>query len=293
MNQIKSMTGYGTAEINTLNYTFKAEIRSLNGKFFDCSIRLPKELRDKETEIRQWATAQIARGTVQINIQKESFANNTTQDNFQINENLALSYHKKLKSLVETLKVPDQYLLQYILAMPEVTSFEISDNTEDWKNAQSVLEHAFIKFNQFRQQEGQATANNLSLCINAIQKHLNLVVAVDIERKSHIQNKLEQAVSEIKDRVSFDSGRFEQELMFYLEKADIGEEIQRLQNHLEYFLETMDGESSGKKLGFIAQEIGREINTMGSKANYFAMQKHVVEMKDQLEKIKEQCLNLI
>ncbi|MCK9480351.1 MAG: YicC family protein [Bacteroidia bacterium] len=294
MSTLRSMTGFGFAEGSNGNLNIKVEIRSLNGKFFECNIRTPKIFRDKETEIRQWATEKIGRGSIQINITAEFLNQENLSSQLSINHAIALQYKKQIDEFLTQLQIPQPDIFQYIMQLPEVIKIEENKTeSEDWKLVMQVLENAFEQFDDFRLKEGVALATNLSEHAQAINKHLQSIIALDPERKTNIQSKLQKSIEEIGDKAKADPTRFEYELLYYLEKLDIGEEVSRLGHHIQYFLDTIKGEASGKKLGFISQEMGREINTLGSKANYFSMQKHVVEMKDVLEKIKEQTLNAL
>lgn len=294
MLALRSMTGFGTAEAVNPNLSIKIEIRSLNGKFFEITPRIHKLFRDKETEIRQWAMQKIGRGSVQIYLHAESHNNDLIAQQFSLDHNIALLYKSKIDALSHTLSLPSDNLLEYILQLPEVSkTAEIAAGEDDWLMAKQCLEEAFLAFDAFRLQEGKALAKHLQSLIAIIRTKLKQIQAMDEERKQFVRNKIEKALSDLEEKVQKDPTRFEYELLYYLEKIDIQEEISRLGNHLAYFEEVLLQDASGKKLGFISQEIGREINTIGSKANYFPMQKFVVEMKDELEKIKEQILNVV
>ncbi|MCO6494650.1 MAG: YicC family protein [Bacteroidetes bacterium] len=294
MSNLRSMTGFGIAEDSNNNISVKVEIRSLNGKFFECNLRTSKVFRDKETEIRQWALDKIVRGSVQINISAEFLNPALISSQLNINHSIAKSYKAQIDDLTQDLKITNPDIFEYLMQLPEVVKIEdLKTGEEDWLLVKSVMERAFSQFDTFRLQEGFALAQNLKENALIIKKHLQSIINIDADRKANIQSKLQKSIEELNEKVKADPARFEYELLYYLEKLDIGEEISRLDNHIRYFIETIEGEGSGKKLGFISQEMGREINTLGSKSNYFSMQKYVVEMKDTLEKIKEQVLNAL
>jgi uncharacterized protein (TIGR00255 family) len=294
MSNIKSMTGFGSAEMSNENLKINVEIRSLNGKFLECQIRTPKIFRDKETEIRLWASSNIFRGSVQINVTSELKNNEILASGFSINEDLAIIYGKKLSKISASLQLDNSQILAQLLQLPEVTTNTGSIlQEEDAQLLFDTLDNAFAKFDSFRMQEGEKTAILLKAYLQEIRENRTLILNMEDDRKAQLRSKVSKSLEEIKERVALDINRFEQELIYYFEKLDIAEELSRLDNHLDYFETTLTKEPGGKKLGFIAQEIGREINTLGSKANHFGMQQAVVEMKESLEKMKEQVLNLL
>jgi len=291
---LRSMTGYGAAERSNANLTLKIEIRSLNGKFFEITPRINKLFRDKETEIRQWALQKIGRGSVQLFLHAEVKNNDILAEQYSLDSAIAQRYKEKIDHLAQQLSLESHGLLEYILQLPEVSkTVEPEAADEDWELAKQTLEAAFDAYDAFRLQEGKALAAHLVSLLSNIRTAMEQIREMDAARKSHVKTKIEKALADIADKVQKDPTRFEYELLYYLEKIDIQEELSRLGNHLQYFEEVLAEDASGKKLGFISQEMGREINTLGSKANYFPMQKFVVEMKDELEKIKEQILNVV
>jgi len=294
MSNLRSMTGFGAVEASNNNLSVKLEIRALNGKFFDLSPRISRLFRDKETEIRQWAANKIGRGSIQINIHAELTNNDLLANQLNINYKVAANYKRQIDQLIDSLGIQNPNLFEYIMQLPEVVKIEDQKTgDEDWIFLKENLEKTFLLFDNFRIQEGVALAKDLKNSTLLIQKSLNLIVEMDAERKEQVRTKITKGLAELHEKVQKDETRFEYELLYYLEKLDISEEVSRLSNHIDYFIETLEKDPTGKKLGFISQEMGREINTLGSKANYFPMQKHVVEMKEVLEKIKEQVLNVL
>jgi uncharacterized protein (TIGR00255 family) len=294
MVQIKSMTGFGTVEVETKNITVKTEIKSLNNKFLELNVRLPRAFKDRDIELRQLLSLKIGRGSVSVNINIEKKQSNNGGDTLTINEALALSYSEKLKGLANTLKIDNVNLFNTILTMPDVVKYEETDGDDtDWQIIKESVEKAFLKFDEFRIQEGNVVAQYLKDCVAQIDNQLLQVKKEEGPRKDSVKGKLLQALKDNKEEASIDQNRFEQEIIYYLEKYDIAEEKSRLANHINYFNETLENDANGKKLSFISQEMGREINTMGSKAYYFPIQQAVVCMKEELEKIKEQLLNIL
>ncbi len=288
------MTGFGIAEIETENITVKTEIKSLNNKFLEMNVRLPRAFKDRDIELRQLLNLRIGRGSVSVNINIEKKAANTSGDTLAVNEKLALGYYEKLKNLANTLGLDNVNLFNTIIGMPEVLKYEESDgDDQEWLLIKESVEKAFIKFDEFRTQEGNVVAQYLKECVSSIGNYLQQVEKEEQPRKEAVKGKLWQALKDNKEEASIDKNRFEQELIYYLEKYDIAEEKSRLANHINYFTETLNTDANGKKLNFISQEMGREINTMGSKAYYFPIQQAVVCMKEELEKIKEQLLNIL
>ncbi len=290
---IQSMTGYGkaTAEYNGKKIT--AEIKSLNSKALDLSTRIAALYREKDMELRQLIAQQLERGKVEFNLWIEQ---NAAQDVTPINGALASAYHQQIKAASEQYGIPkpsDYWSM--LLRMPDVMSrTEVQELTdEEWAVARSVAEQAVAQLVEFRKQEGIALAEKFRKNIQRIGELLASIEPYEKDRTEHIKQRLRDALEAIPG-VQYDRGRLEQEMIFYIEKLDINEEKQRLSNHLKYFIQTMeDGHGQGKKLGFIAQEMGREINTTGSKSNQAEMQNIVVMMKDELEQIKEQVLNVM
>ena len=284
---IHSMTGYGKFQGQIEHKKISIEIKALNGKNLDLMIRHPQVYKEIELDMRKMLSAELNRGKVEVFIHVE---NNSGQSATNINKALVQSYMEQLADIVST---DEQSALQIAMRLPDVMQSSREEIDEAEKNfVLAGLEKAAKHLNEFRGQEGAALAEDFIFRIEAISSSLEEVEKIDLVRKEEIRSRLEKAVVEIKESV--DENRFEQELIYYLEKYDITEEKVRLRNHLSYFMETLNNnQSSGKKLGFIAQEIGREINTIGSKSYHAALQKVVVIMKDDLEKIKEQLLNVL
>lgn len=285
------MTGYGKATATLPVGTVTIEIRSLNSKFLDLSLRLPRQLQDKEYAIRNLVTAPLERGKVSVNIQIERSSDEKTN---LINTNLFKTYHAELKSLCNELNIDQSQLLPAILGLPDVASAEKETEAAEWWPAlEQLLREAIAAFDQFRMEEGQKTGEEMLLSCTSIEKDLAQVPLHEGERIETLRNRIKAGLELFADQEKIDLNRFEQELVYYLEKLDVSEEKQRLAQHCAFFKENMKQSSGGKKLGFIAQEMGREINTLGSKCNHVAIQKLVVNMKNELEKIKEQVLNVL
>ncbi len=288
-----SMTGYGRNEQKSQQFLIKAEVKTLNSKFLDFSPRLPKELTAKESQIRDLVTEKLKRGKVLLALDLEIQSDGSA--NVEVDEVLFKAYYDKFQSLSTEVGANENGLVKLALEAPEVIKQnELSEDEIPWEEVKKAIVLALDECVQFRKQEGMALANKLEAYIDSIHKGLANVELADQTRIENIRTKIQKGIDEIRDRVKVDENRFEQELIFYLERLDISEEKVRLKQHLDYFLEIMKTENqAGKKLGFISQEIGREINTIGSKANDAEIQRTVVSMKDELEKIKEQVLNLI
>ncbi|MEG2573524.1 MAG: YicC/YloC family endoribonuclease [Bacteroides sp.] len=290
---IQSMTGFGKATAVFEDKKICVEIKSLNSKALDLSTRIAPLYREKEMEIRNEIAKILERGKVDFSMWIEK---DTAETVSSINSSVVESYYKQISQLSETMNIPmPADWFQILLRMPEVMSKsdsqELSD--EEWIVAHKAVEEAIAHLVDFRKQEGEALAKKFTEKINNIAGLLTSIVPYETERvdkiKERITDALEKTIS-----VDYDKNRLEQELIYYIEKLDINEEKQRLANHLTYFKNTMEsGQGQGKKLGFISQEIGREVNTMGSKSNHAEMQKIVVQMKDELEQIKEQVLNVM
>ena len=284
---IQSMTGYGKAVSVLSQKKVTVEIKTLNSKNLDLNVRVPSMYREKELEIRSKLSQKLFRGKVDFSIFIESTGSETTST---INHEVVNNYIDQLRSVTE---VSSESLLEVAMRLPDVlkTTREEFDETE-WTEIEKTIDEAVDEVLGFRADEGAVLAHDFTTRINKIQQLSDQVIELDKERLAKVRERIEKAVSDLKQNV--DENRFEQELMYYLEKLDITEEKVRLKNHLDYFLQALlSEESNGKKLGFICQEIGREINTTGSKSNFAPMQKVVVQMKDELEKIKEQLLNVL
>lgn len=289
---VLSMTGFGkaTCEVGTKKLTI--EIKSLNSKQLDLFSRLPNIYKEKELELRNYVAQKLERGKVEFSISMDSI--NGAQSN-QINKTLVKSYYEEIKSLSQELGVePPADWMKILLKMPDVMKMEAAELEEtDWKIIRMAFEEAVDNLIEFRQKEGESLKKVFLQKIENIRNLLVQVEPYEKERVEKIKTRILENLSSLK-QVEIDKNRFEQEMIYYIEKLDVNEEKNRLRQHLDYFVETMNAEgASGKKLGFIAQEIGREINTLGSKSNHPEMQKIVVMMKDELEQIKEQVLNVM
>ncbi|HPE83163.1 MAG TPA: YicC family protein [Aequorivita sp.] len=284
---IQSMTGYGKEVVQLPSKTINIEIKSLNSKGLDLNTRVPSAYREKELEIRDLLAKSLQRGKVDFSLYIEVTGEEVTT---QLNESVVKQYMKQLSNVVNGDPVE---LLKMAVRMPDAlkTEREEIDETE-YAAILKGIDQALEAINKYRTDEGLVLENDFLERTRTISKLLDEVVALDPERIDGVKERLRKAVADLKEKV--DENRFEQELIYYLEKYDITEEKVRLKNHLDYFEQSLNShDSNGKKLGFITQEIGREINTIGSKANYAPMQQVVVQMKDELEKIKEQALNVL
>ncbi|GIJ93236.1 hypothetical protein CAPN001_06260 [Capnocytophaga stomatis] len=280
------MTGFGKSVVSLADKHVSIEIKSLNSKSIDINTRIPLIYREKELEFRKILADELQRGKVDFSIFVE---NTSAQTSVKINENVVKSYIAQMKNIVDG---DTTELLKMAVRMPDALQTSVENISSD--EFEIVLEHILLAINdlkKFRAEEGIVLKEDFILRIQNIRDLLKDVEGLDSERLVLVRERLEKAVAEIRN---VDANRFEQELIFYLEKLDITEEKIRLKNHLDYFIETLNsGESNGRKLSFIAQEIGREVNTLGSKANFSPMQQVVVKMKDELEKIKEQLSNVL
>ena len=292
------MTGFGKAQLDFKQSIVNIEIRSLNSKHLDLNIKMPQVYREKELELKKYLTQKLVRGKIEVSIQSDSF----NSSRFTINTKKIKEYNQEILKLKKDLNLKNSSwnfmrkssdILPSLLKMPEaVIKREEKASQDDWNEVFDGVKIAIDELIKYRNNEGKDLEKDISHRINHISKLLEEIIPLSKERiekiKTNLRQKLEQS------EVQFDANRFEQELIFYLEKQDITEEIVRLKSHLSYFLETIETSSpNGKKLGFICQEIGREINTIGSKSSNSEMQKLVVNMKDELEKIKEQLLNIV
>lgn len=287
------MTGYGNAVLTWKEKKVHVEIKSLNSKALDLSTRIAPLYREKEMELRQIIAQKVERGKVDFTIWIEK---DTTTDPTPLNNKLVQSYYQQIKQLSEDTGIPqpnDWYSI--LIRMPDVmikTDVEVLQQ-EEWTAVINTVNEAISQLIDFRKQEGKALQEKLKNNINNINTLLNNIQQYEKSRVDKIRTRLLEGLKQIPE-AQYDKNRLEQELIYYIEKLDISEEKQRLTNHLNYFLETMnEGHGQGKKLGFIAQEMGREINTTGSKSNHAEMQNLVVQMKDELEQIKEQVLNVL
>jgi uncharacterized protein (TIGR00255 family) len=287
------MTGYGVAVFDSDTAKYTVEIKSLNSKFLELSLRIPKNLSEKEFQLRTECSKQIDRGKVNLTINVEK--TDTAVKAAGINTPLLKLYFEQLQAVSRELNEPTGNLLQLALGLPDVVKFdEDSVPEEEWKIAERTFQQALTNFQQFRLDEGSVLEQDIAHRIGLIQNNLSLVEAEEPKRIPVIRERLNQYLADAVGREIIDQNRFEQELIYYIDKLDITEEKTRLRTHCSYFLETLkSADANGKKLGFISQEIGREINTIGSKANDANIQKLVVGMKEELEKIKEQLLNVL
>jgi len=290
---LKSMTGYGIAVFDSGNTKYTVEIKSLNSKFLELTLRIPKSFSEKEFQLRNECNKQIERGKVSLSINVEQA--DATVKAAGIDKELLRHYFGQLKSVSEDLKEPVSNLFQLALNLPEVVKYEEETVSEDeWKIVEKTFQQAVNNFQKFRADEGNVLEQDVKYRIEIILKNLELVEVEEPKRVPVIRERLNQFLQEAVGREAIDQNRFEQELIYYIDKLDITEEKIRLKSHCDYFIETLKSEdANGKKLGFISQEIGREINTLGSKANDANIQKLVVGMKEELEKIKEQLLNVL
>ncbi len=293
---IKSMTGYGKAEHEADGKHFIMEIKSLNSKNFDLSVKAPSVYKENETEWRNIISEKLQRGKIDLTL---SIDQCSSQGSYSINGEIIKKYFEELSQLSSNIgieQINKEEFLGVLLQLPESFSLKASttnDNERDIMTA--LLTEAAGLLDEHRLQEGKSIENDLKIHVNRIQMLLESIDAFENERQKTIRNKLKGELAKLKEEsLQADEHRFEQEILYYLEKMDFSEEKSRIKNHLDYFKTTMSGpKSSGKKLSFIIQELGREINTLGSKAHHFEIQKTVVEMKDDLEKMKEQIMNVL
>lgn len=292
---LQSMTGYGSARLDTEQYTINVEIRSLNSKGMDLSVRLPRFLSEREYEIRNMLTKALVRGKVSICI--DYTKNKAQKAKNNINKELLKAYYEELNEAADLVKASKNDLFRLALHMPDVLQQDQGEEETgeaDWEVVQPLVQEALDSINTFRANEGKALTAEIMSYIDRIRILLAEVEKQDPVRMEHIRTRIRNHIAEIAKSDNYDANRYEQEMIYYMEKLDIAEEKVRLINHLHYFTETVYlPEPTGKKLGFISQEIGREINTIGSKANDATIQHHVVEMKEELEKIKEQVNNIL
>lgn len=288
---IRSMTGFGKTSANYQNKKITVEVRSVNSKQLDLSIRIPNVYKEKEIEIKNLLAEQAERGKIDVTIYYENLNDDR---NYTINKQIAINYYKELQEISKELNLKEENLLSVIMRMPEVVGSDKKELDEnEWKVIYDTVKIAVVNFNSFRDSEGAKLLVELENRVNSIGSNLKLVDNYEKERIETTKTRIEKSLKEL-GQENIDRNRFEQELIYYLEKLDVTEEKQRLSAHCSYFLETLKKENNqGRKLGFITQEMGREINTLGSKSNHAEMQKLVVLMKDELEKIKEQVLNVL
>ncbi|MCD2258033.1 YicC/YloC family endoribonuclease [Psychroserpens luteolus] len=285
---IQSMTGYGKSVLQLPTKKISIEIKSLNSKNLDLNARMPSMYREKELSIRKLIASKLVRGKVDFSLYMEITGEETST---QINQTVVKQYIKQLKDVINTGE--DTEYLKMAIRLPDAVTTERDEIDEDeWKQIAEAIDNSLDKIYTYRLDEGKSLEADFLARVKNISGLLDDVIAMDPDRIEGVRERLTKGISEIKEKV--DENRFEQELVYYIEKFDITEEKVRLSNHLDYFQKALKSDdSNGKKLGFISQEMGREINTIGSKSNYAPMQKLVVQMKDELEKIKEQLLNVL
>jgi uncharacterized protein (TIGR00255 family) len=288
-----SMTGYGRVEKAFHNKRISIELRSLNSKFTDIRIKSPQYYREKEIEFRRILNDRLERGKIEFSLDIVSMED---EGNSVINNSLFKSYYRQLRQLMQELDIPSGDILQAILRLPDVVSGPTEGpDPEEWAIVCQGIEEVTTSFDLFRKDEGKVIEKDLRLRIHNILDGLQLIPALEEERISRTRSRIYQSLEEYLGKENIDESRFEQEILFYLEKMDISEEKSRLAQHCNYFLDELDAHvtQKGRKLAFISQEIGREINTLGAKSYSSEIQRIVVEMKDELEKIKEQVANCL
>jgi len=285
---LQSMTGFGKANGHFQDKKISVEVRSLNSKGLDLNLKIPSSYRDLESPIRKLVTENLLRGKMDLGIYIESQQHQVAG---LINEQVATAYFEKLKAINTSWGTNTQDYLALVLRLPDVLTSQFEDLAEpESAFILDLVKQACSQLQKFRKQEGLSLATDLLDNLAHIQTELKTIVPYEQERVAQVKERIQKGLASI-DESRIDANRLEQEMIYYVEKLDISEEKQRLQQHLNYFTETLSQEASGKKLGFIAQEMGREINTLGSKCNHAEIQRKVVDMKDHLEKIKEQVLN--
>ena len=290
---IKSMTGFGQVQHDDGKIQISVEVKSLNSKFLDLGLRLPKVFSEKEIDVRNLISEKLERGKISIAIEYQRSGQQEIKQSY--NEELFLTYYAQLKRLADKAMAPYENLFEAALNSPDVIQNRQDEfSEEDWNPVKKLILEAIGSCDDFRKAEGKVLESKLAEYIKSIRNALIKVEELDPKRVERIREKLKGNVTAFLGEEGYDTNRLEQEIIFYIEKLDIHEERVRLKSHLDYFLQILnESQSGGKKLGFISQEIGREINTIGSKANDAEIQKHVVLMKEELEKIKEQLNNVL
>ena len=281
------MTGYGKTVLQLSAKKITIELKSLNSKNLDINVRIPSYYREKELDSRNKIAKNLRRGKIDFFIYVEENGGSTSS---KINENVVKEYMNQLKNVVDS---DDMELLKMAVRLPDSLKMEKEElDLEEWERINTAIDATLEELTIYRIDEGKVLEKDFLMRISKIESLLDNIIEIDPQRVENIKDKLKKSLAELEAKI--DQNRFEQELIYYIEKLDITEELVRLKNHLDYFLsELKSDDSNGKKLGFIGQEIGREINTIGSKSNFAPMQKIVVQMKDELEKIKEQNLNVL
>lgn len=289
---IQSMTGYGKKTIQLPTKKITLELKTLNSKNLDLNVRIPNYYKEKELDVRKTISSKLVRGKIDFSIYVEMTADESLTT---INGALVKNYMQQLRNIIQSGGTNDVELLQMAIRLPDALKTEREELDEsEWELINDGIAEVIDKLIDYRKEEGKALEEDFRKSIQTISDLLEEVKTMDTERLGAIRTRLDKAIEEIQSKNQLDRNRFEQEVLFYLEKMDINEEKVRLASHLEYFIKTLDAsESNGKKLGFIAQEMGREINTTGAKANFAPMQKIVIQMKNELEQIKEQVLNVL
>lgn len=289
---IRSMTGFGKATGSAGSNIITIEVKSLNSKFLELNLRLPTVYKDKDLELRNEISKYVERGKVDfiVTIEQTPGARKSA-----FNKDVIKSYFEDFASLKKEFKLSSDDYLSIIMRLPNVMNLEKTEaDSKEWKTIETLTRKALKEFNDFRLKEGKSLQRDFEQRTASIKDHLKKIEKIEPERIKAIKNRIHKGLDGLEEAIVIDKNRFEQELVYYIEKIDISEEKVRLRSHLSFFVDTLkDDDSNGKKLGFIIQEIGREINTIGSKANDAAMQRHVVDMKDELEKMKEQAANII
>ena len=290
---VLSMTGYGSSTATSANYKVTVELKSLNSKYIEINMKLPRVYMQHEMPLRNMLTKTLKRGKVNAVMNVEVL--NPDKAHLRINGPLVKAYADTLENWRKELKINEQAGLEYILSLPDaISQDDNSDDEEEWELINQAFHEAAEKLLESRQKEGTALYEDMKGCSARIAEQLLVVNDLVPKRRENIRSRINQSLQEVRDRAQVDGNRFEQELIYYIEKLDINEETVRLKKHLEYFDQSLAVKSSnGKKLGFISQEMGREINTIGSKANDQQIQVAVVKMKEELEKIKEQVQNIV
>ncbi|RMG57631.1 MAG: YicC family protein [Bacteroidetes bacterium] len=290
---IQSMTGYGAATLSSPNYKVTVELKSLNSKFLEATLKLPRVYLKYENRVRAALNRKLERGKVMMVMNVEVL--NPDKRTLNVNRALVKRYYKELTEIAEFLGIPPKIDLALLLELPEVIPTEVEqEDPEEWQLVEQALSQAIDQMVESRKEEGAALDRDLARCVAAISAALEEVKVEAPRRLEDVRSRIDQAMVDLRRKVEIDRNRFEQELIFYVEKLDINEEIVRLSQHLTFFEELRQSdENNGKQLQFLSQEMGREINTIGSKANDAHIQRLVVGMKDELDKIKEQVLNIL
>ncbi len=291
---LKSMTGYGAAKLTNGSLTINVEVKTLNSKFLDLNLRTPRSISENELTLRTLVSDILERGKVSLSVDVQNESETELKQKF--NEALFVKYYKEMEKLAQKVGANESEIYRMALASPDVIVNTNSEETakSNWEDILKLIKQALEQCDQFRIKEGKVLHQKFEGYIKAIGNYLKEVEAIDPQRVEKVRNRIYGNLKQFVEEEGLDQNRLEQEMVYYIEKFDITEEKVRLRNHLDHFEEVLDEDQSlGKKLGFISQEIGREINTIGSKANDSQMQKQVVSMKEELEKIKEQLLNVL